>query len=154
MVYRFTLGGITAFIVDRFLIDLELDIGVTERNIYQGNSNISQFDLSFRVQCSENYYGPQCNCSEVEGQFTCDNEGNIVCNNEHRDPQTNCTSCLLGRDPGTNCERCLSGRDLAMNCEACLPGRNSDTECVDCLPGLDPSTNCSTQLPAGAVGHC
>ena len=181
--YHFLPNSPVGVEVDRFLIDLELDIGVTQRNIYHGNSNFSQFDMSFRVQCSENYYGPQCNCSEVAGQFECDDEGNIVCDNNNRDPQTNCTSCLPGRNPDTdcvdciltlrdpsssNCKTCFPGRDLATNCSDCLPGRNPDTDCincisigrdpstncVECLPGMDPSTNCSTQLPSTGIVHC
>ena len=49
-------------IINRFLIDLELELGAsfTERTTYTGIYNISDlgFDMSFRVQCSENYTVP------------------------------------------------------------------------------------------------
>ena len=106
-------------------------------------SNVT-FDLSFRVQCSENYYGPRCNvfCSEVAQQLSCDNEGNVVCVNQYRNPEINCTECLPGRDPSTNCERCLPGRDIDTNCSNCLSGRDLTKDCAECLPGRDLATNC------------
>ena len=63
-------------IINRFPIDLELELGanITERTTYIGIYNISGlgFDMSFRVQCSENYYGPNCTtlCEPVEGVYT------------------------------------------------------------------------------------
>ena len=85
-------------VVDRVPIDLELGISsdFTERRTYSGMLNISQFDMSFRLsgQCAEGYTGPWCNVlcpePEVEGQSTCDSEGNIVCVNPDTDPQNNC----------------------------------------------------------------
>ena len=88
---------------DMFLINLTLNIGptFTDRTTYHGimGSDVT-FDLSFRVQCSENYYGPQCNvfCSEVNQPLSCDNEGNVVCVNQYRNPETNCTECHPGKD--------------------------------------------------------
>ena len=92
--------------LDRFLIDMELNIssGPTARTTFGGIHNVAQFDLSFRIdgQCSENYHGPQCDvfCMEVPGQFTCDNDGNIVCVNSNLTPESNCTQCRVSR----NCE--------------------------------------------------
>ena len=104
-------------IINRFPIDLELELGAnfTERTTYTGIYNISGlgFDMSFRVQCSENYYGPNCTtvCEPVEGGYTCDSEGRVVCNQDNRDPATNCTTCLgSGYDPQQNCTQCLLGR--------------------------------------------
>ena len=63
----------TEVIINRFPIDLELELGTnfTERTTYTGIYNISglEFDMSFRVQCSENYYGPNCTtfCEPIEG---------------------------------------------------------------------------------------
>ena len=69
-------------LINRFPIDIELELGAnfTERTTYTGIYNISGlgFDMSFRVQCSENYYGP------------------------------NCTQCVLyGYDPALNCAMCF-----------------------------------------------
>ena len=102
-----------ARVVERFPIDLELSVssGPIARTTYSGIHNVSQFDLSFRIdghaQCLENYHGPQCDvfCMEVPGQFTCDNDGNIVCVNSNLTPASNCTQCRVsGRDPQNNCE--------------------------------------------------
>ena len=100
-----------------FLLTLPLildPLSLIELHIYHGimGSGVT-FDLSFRVQCSENYYGPQCNvfCSEVDQQLSCDNEGNVVCVNQYRNPETNCTECLTGRDP---CSEILSGMSYLL----------------------------------------
>ena len=92
--------------------------------------------MSFRVQCLEDYYGPNCTtfCVPLENVYICDSNGQFVCLKENRAPATNCTTCL----PGYN--------DL-FNCGACLLGRNMTTNCVTCLTGHDPSTNCTTCLP-------
>ena len=136
-------------IINRFPIDLELEIGAsfTERIAYTGIYNISGlgFDISFRVQCSENYYGPNCTtlCEPVEGVYTCDSEGRVVCVQNNRDLATNCTSCLHGWDLKTNCTSCSPLYDNRSDCTQCLAGRNINTGCVACLPGYDPSTNCT-----------
>ena len=110
-----------------FLINLTLNIGptFTDRTTYHGiMGSAVTFDLSFRVQCSENYYGHQCNvfCSEVDQQLSCDNEGNVVCVNQYRNPETNCTECLPWRDPANDCLVCLPERDLDSNCSEFLSG--------------------------------
>ena len=129
----------TEAIINRFPINLELQPGPNfTRANYTGIYNISdlEFDISFRVQCLENYFDPNCTtfCVPLEGVYTCDSQGNFVCSKENREPSTNCTTCRLGYN------------DL-RNCEACLLGRNITTDCVSCLRGHDPSTNCTTCLP-------
>ena len=109
--YHIRSGFFVPVVVDRFQIDLQLSIAsdFTERKTYYGLQNLTQFDMSFKIarQCSDNYYGPQCDvfCSEVEGLFTCDSEGNTVCVNSNLSPETNCTECPeVGQDPDKNCE--------------------------------------------------
>ena len=110
VVYHFCRTGCPdGEVVDRLLIDLELNRSseFTGRRTYHGSLGIAQFDLSFRVagECAVNYYGPECNifCSGVEGLYTCGSEGNIVCVDSNRNPESNCTECLEeGRDPD-NC---------------------------------------------------
>ena len=119
--------------------------------------------MSFRVQCSENYYGPDCTtfCEPVEGVNTCDGDGRVVCIDERRDPASNCEMCLPGVDvrtscttcllPGydvqSSCRQCLPGRDMRTNCTTCLAGYDLSTDCTKCLlPGFDPSTSCSQCL--------
>jgi hypothetical protein len=124
-------SGDTEVIINRFPIDLELELGAafTERTTYTGIYNISGlgFDMSFRVQCSRNYYGPNCTtfCAPMEGLYTCDSRGNIICVQSGRDPVTNCTTCLSRlpeKDPETNCTTCLSSfHDLSTNCTECFP---------------------------------
>ena len=100
--------SIGSVVLDRFLIDLELNVSSpTARTTYDGIHNVAQFDLSFRIDCSENYHGTQCNvfCMEVPGQFTCNNDGTKMCVNGDFSPESNCTQCRVpGRDPQNNCE--------------------------------------------------
>ena len=115
-------------IINRFPIDLELELetSFTKRTTYTGIYNISGlgFDMSFRVQCSENYCGPNCT-SSVVGVYTCDSEGRVVCVQDNRDPATS------NLDPTTNCTTCLfHGQNLISNCTMCLPGYTGNT-CSD-----------------------
>ena len=112
----------TSAIINRFPIDLELDPGTnfTDRTTYTGIYNISGvgFDMSFRVQCADNFFGPNCTtfCEPVEGVYTCDREGRVVCLHNNQNPATNCTQCLSGYDPSVNCTQCLSGYDAMTTC--------------------------------------
>ena len=156
----------TESIINRFPIDLELDPGTnfTERTTYTGIYNISGvgFDMSFRVQCADNFFGPNCTtfCEPIEGVYTCDREGRVVCLHDNQDPATNCTTCLQGWDLATNCTtcslyyddqsqctQCVTGRDTTTNCTTCLPGYDTSLNCTQCLSGYDPSTNCEQCLP-------
>ena len=112
----------TEVIINHFPIDLELELGAafTERITYTGIYTVSDlgFDMSFKVQCSETYSGPNC--------ATC---------LTGRDMSTNCTTCLPGYDPHTNCAQCLTGRDKSTNCTMCLPGYDPSINCTQCLTG-------------------
>ena len=126
--------------------------------------------MSFKVQCSENYYGPNCttHCEPVEGVYTCDGEGRLICLQGNQsfctlcisswnpspscaaclDPSTRCTTCHSKfLDPLTYCTECvLRGYDPALNCTTCH-SRNLDlsTNCTTCNAGhfLDPQTDCT-----------
>ena len=88
-----------------------------------------------------------CIRDRVEGVYTCDSEGRVVCIQDNRDPTTSCTDCLPGRDQLTNCTECLPGYDPLTNCFDCLPGRDALTKCTtcnalqstngDCVPGIN-----------------
>ena len=83
------------FSIDRFLIDLTLGPvpAAIPRQTYHGIYNIAQFDLSFRVACTDsNHSGPDC-CSEVGEVFTCDAMGNRGCTNTSCDLDTDCQEC-------------------------------------------------------------
>ena len=148
-------SGETQVLINRFPIDLELELGAafTERTTYTGIHNISGlgFDMNFRVQCSENYYGPNCAtfCKSVQNLYTCGSGGSTICLQSGRDPATNCATCITEMDPETNCTTCLSSfYDPHTNCTQCLSGRDVSTNCTECLvPGYDPSTNCTECLP-------
>ena len=98
----------TEVLINRFPIDLELEPGAafTERTTYTGIYNISGlgFDMSFRVQCSENYYGPNCAkfCIPLKNVYNCSREEGIFCLQERQNPVTNCTTCLP-QFTGENC---------------------------------------------------
>ena len=131
----------TLAIINRFPIDLELTPGAsfTERMTYTGIYNISDlgFDMSFRVQCTEKYYSPNCTtlCEPMEGVYTCDSEGRVVCLQSNYDPTTSCTQCLPGWNQSTNCNTCRN-RDF-----------DPSTNCTECLHGYDPASNCTSCLP-------
>ena len=144
----------TSAIINRFPIDLELDPGTnfTERTTYTGIYNISGlgFDMSFRVQCADNFFGSNCTtfCEPVEGVYTCDGEGRVVCLHDNQDPATNCTTCSLYYDDQSQCTQCVIGRDTTTNCTTCLPGYDPLANCTQCrLSGYDPSTSCQQCLP-------
>ena len=91
------------FAVDRFLMDLTLGPVPTAipRQTYHGIYNISQFDLSFSVACTDsNHSGPDC-CSEVGEVFTCDAMGNRGCTNPSCDLDTDCQECTTTPTAGT-----------------------------------------------------
>ena len=161
----------TLAIINRFPIDLELDPGTnfTERTTYTGIYNISGlgFDMSFRVQCADNFFGPNCCpdenyfgpncttfCEPVEGVYTCDREGRVVCLEVNRNPSTTCASCLPGFDPQTSCTQCLSGRLLPSNCTQCPPGYDISSDCTTCLPGYTLASNDQQRCVMVTTGTC
>ena len=88
-------------LINRFPINLELEFGVafTERIMYTDIYNIPGlgFDMSFRVQCSENCYSSNCTtfCEPIEDLYTCNSEGRIACIHNGQNSATNCTRCLF-----------------------------------------------------------
>ena len=135
-------------LINHFPIDLELELGAafTERATYTGVYNISglEFDMSFGVQCSENYYGPNCItfCEPMEGVYTCISEGIPVC---LRGNQNFCTQCLSSWNPSLNCAMCL---DPSTSCTTCRNRRfDPSSNCTSCLGFMDPQTKCTKCLP-------
>ena len=114
--------------------------------------------MSFRVQCSENYYGPDCTtfCEPMEGVYTCDSEGRPICLQGNQRfciqclsslrPSPSCAACL---NPSTNCTTCQSRNlDPSTSCTTCIAGHILDpqTNCTECVLGYDPASNCTTRL--------
>ena len=88
---------VTRFNVD--LVNLSVSTAFIEGD-YIGDNGIGLLRLSFRVTCTENFYGSDCATFCVErddelGHYTCDSEGNIVCREGFQNPSTNCTECIL-----------------------------------------------------------
>ena len=125
-------------IINTFPINLELQPGpdFTTRVSYTGTYNIPglRFDMSFRVQCSENYYGPNCSsfCEPLEDVYTCDSRGRTVCVQGGGDPATNCMTCFPNWEPKTNCTTCLFFYDIQADCTRCVVGRDINTNCITC----------------------
>ena len=65
------LGG--RYAVDRFAIDVDLGAVPANRSrqMYYGIYNISEFDLSFKIGCSENFSGRSCNISSPDCGTSC-----------------------------------------------------------------------------------
>ena len=91
---------------------------------YIGGNDIGLLRLSFRVTCTENFYGSDCATLCVErddelGHYTCDSKGNIVCREGFQNPSTNCTECILA-------EGCCKSMYLQISiqvqvyCHSCL----------------------------------
>ena len=90
-----------AKLVDRFTIDQNVTVGenLSTSTNHSGEFNFGHFVLSFRVTCTENFFGSDCATFCVErddelGHFTCDSEGNIVCREGYGNPSINCTCAV------------------------------------------------------------
>ena len=75
------------------------NLAFTNTMTHIGENNFSRVELRFRVTCSENFYGPNCTTfcipmDTVQGHYTCDQDGEIVCNAGYTNTSTNCMECL------------------------------------------------------------
>ena len=80
----------------------------TEAMTYSGN--FSELDLSFRLTCMGNFYGPDCSAfcvdtNDTRGHYTCSNSGERVCLEGYQNSTTNCTECA----PAEGCSELLLG---------------------------------------------
>ena len=71
---------------------------------YMGN--YSMLDLSFRLICGEDHYGPQCvfcvDTNNTSGHYTCDSSGKKVCLEGYQNSTANCIECV----PAEDCGKC------------------------------------------------
>lgn len=70
--------------------------------------NYSELDLSFRMTCGEDYYGPECvfcmDTNDTTGHYTCDRStGEKVCLEGYQNSDSDCTECT----PHQHCSECL-----------------------------------------------
>ncbi|XP_064403225.1 uncharacterized protein LOC135348804 isoform X1 [Halichondria panicea] len=155
-------------VIDSLLINLDnLQLGAdfTEEMTFTGFHNISHMTMSFRVECSPGFCGPDCTTTPQKNPqvATCQADGTLTCTDNRLDPSplvacsdclynlditTGCSTCVqTNYDPTTNCTACLKFYDTLTNCTQCLPNRDPSTDCTQCLPNRDPSTNCTQCLP-------
>ena len=71
----------------------------TTRTVYIPWSRNMQIELSFRVLCADNYYGPSCTLfcqdhNDDNGHYYCDDDGNRVCLDGYQNPSINCVECV------------------------------------------------------------
>ncbi|XP_064402069.1 uncharacterized protein LOC135347887 [Halichondria panicea] len=89
------------------LIDLDVEAATfTQSKLYIGTFQLSTYELSFRVNCAQNYYCSDCNTfcisrNDSFGHYYCKQDGSIECFQGYMDPSTNCTQCKTS-------EGCLS----------------------------------------------
>ncbi|XP_064403195.1 uncharacterized protein LOC135348787 isoform X1 [Halichondria panicea] len=138
-------------IIDSLLIDLDnLQLGAdfTEEMMFTGVHNISHMTMSFRVECSPGFCGPDCMTTPQNNPrvATCQADGTLTCTDNRLDPSS-CNECLYNLDITTGCSTCVQTTyDPSTNCNQCLPGWDITSYCISCLPNRDPITNCSLCL--------
>ncbi len=121
---------------------------------FTGFHNISYMTMSFKVECSPGFCGPDCSATPQNNPRveTCQANGTLTCTDNRLDssPLVACNDCVqTNYDPTTNCTACLSGYDIDQSCSTCInTNYDPDTKCSACIIGTryDPSTNCSSCL--------
>ena len=95
--------------------------------LYTGMYDKATISLSFRVSCTENYYGPNCaTFCEPNDNHTCDENGSIVCRNSYY---------------GTRCNVFCEARNDTLGHYQC--SRNGGKICLEGYQ--DPDTNCTAR---------
>ena len=87
--------------IDIFFIDIITNTTIptfSDPTTFPGKYSRGNIELSYRLSCNENYYGPDCAtfCMERDddlGHYICSSNGSIVCRPDYEDPSTSCTSC-------------------------------------------------------------
>ena len=155
--------------IDSLLIDLDnLQLGAdfTEEMTFTGFHNISHMTMSFRVECSLGFCGPDCKTTPLNNLrvATCQADGTLTCTDNRLDPSplvacndclynlditTGCSTCVqINYDPITNCTACLPGYNIDQSCSTCISTNfNRDTNCFTCVNNRDLGSSCSTCLP-------
>ena len=110
--------------ISRSLSAVSLQNGsFTQVMTYSGN--YSELDLSFRLTCGEDFYGPECvfcvDTNDTRGHYSCDRStGERVCLEGYQNSTTNCTECA----PAEGCSEfvlsCLSFSVVCLPLSECL----------------------------------
>ena len=145
-------------IIDSLLVNLDnLRLGgdFTEEMMFTGFHNISTMTMSFRVECSPGFCGPDCLTTPINNPLVaqCQTDGSATCVDSKRNSSANilCSNCLYNLNISTNCSTCLEDNyDPVTNCQSCLPNYDSTTDCSLCTDRrYDPNTDCTSCLNTG-----
>ena len=126
-----------------------------------------QVELSFRVECADNYYGPTCLvlCIPSSENFVCNRNGQLVCAENHYGPscEVNCIpmgNVLCNESRQQVCVENYYGSNCTVFCEDSDDDITGHYYCDDdgnrvCLDGYqNPSTNCVDCVPAEGCCEC
>lgn len=122
------------FFVDDFvdeifaeLVSFPLGESFSSPTWYTGLGRRSRIELSFRVQCTENFYGRDCNTHCISSErYKCDSDGNRMC----KDGNFSLPDCQIQCTP-TEKYFC----DILTGTRVCRPGYFVLPECqVHCVP--------------------
>ena len=77
-------------------ITLTPNSSFTSTRAYNSVNGMSTIELSFRLQCTSNFYGSDCTTycvarDDIEGHFDCGPDGEKICLSGWSDPSRNCT---------------------------------------------------------------
>ena len=70
---------------------------------YTATGFVFTLQMRYRFGCANFYYGSRCEVfcqphnDDINGHYTCDTQGNIVCNTGYQMNETNCTTPTLGK---------------------------------------------------------
>ncbi len=116
------------------LIDLDVEAATfTQSKLYIGTFQLSTYELSFRVNCAQNYYCSDCNTfcisrNDSFGHYYCKQDGSIECFQGYMDPSTNCTQCKTS-------EGCCKLSTIALMYHAGLEQLPVGSDCSCFIPG-------------------
>ena len=73
----------------------------SSRQTYTGVHGNSRIELSFRVQCTANFYGSNCatHCvprDNSQGHYSCGSNGERICLSGWSEPASDCTTGIIG----------------------------------------------------------
>lgn len=105
--------------IDRIVIQRRMTPGQSERSSFSGQ-HIGDFrmDVTVTVQCDPNFYGSNCSIACVprndsQGHYTCNSNGQKVCNAGWIDPFYSCTTRKL--------QTLINSLLCVLLCKCCFP---------------------------------